>query len=392
VSAPSPVAFVGSAPDPYHPRHYHLLAAGLVRAGVPAIVVSPPGRTTAPGGLVPVVLAPARRSRLARMFGAPGVLIKALRRRPGAVQITNLDLLPWAVVARVISRQPFIYDAYEDYAAYMLIKDWLPRPLRVPASRAVGFLEPWLASRLDAVITADRGTARRFSGSSPLVVHNFPRRALTELPRDSDERYDLVYHGSVPDYHVDRFVAIAHRLRDRGVEARWCLVVAGYGEGRKQRLRERLAAEGLADAFSLFFDLPFSEIPGLLAGCRIGVVPLPDELKFRHNIPMKLFEFMALGCAAVASDLPPVRELVDGSGACELVTPGDDAGFADAIAELLADTERRRRMGERGRELVRTRLNAETELKPYLALCRRLLEAERSRQPSRDRMAPLARR
>jgi glycosyltransferase involved in cell wall biosynthesis len=100
---------------------------------------------------------------------------------------------------------------------------------------------------------------------------------------------------------------------------------------------------------------------------------------------MKLFEFMALGCAAVASDLPPVRELVDGSGACELITPGDDEGFAAAIAALLEDPARCRAMGERGRELVRDRLNAETELEPYIALCARLVAGERQRQPKRER-------
>jgi glycosyltransferase involved in cell wall biosynthesis len=55
-----------------------------------------------------------------------------------------------------------------------------------------------------------------------------------------------------------------------------------------------------------------------------------------------------------------------------LVRPGDPIEAADALQELLGDPDRSREMGERGRRLVRGRLNAEHELGPYVELCRRL--------------------
>ena len=39
-----PVVFVTTSEQPHHPRHYHLMAVGLERAGVPARMVAQPDR------------------------------------------------------------------------------------------------------------------------------------------------------------------------------------------------------------------------------------------------------------------------------------------------------------------------------------------------------------
>jgi len=65
-------------------------------------------------------------------------------------------------------------------------------------------------------------------------------------------------------------------------------------------------------------------------------VPLPAAAKFRVNVPMKLFEYLAAGVAAVASDLPGTRALLDGSDAALLVPPGDHDAFADALTDGIA--------------------------------------------------------
>ena len=48
----------------------------------------------------------------------------------------------------------FVYDSNEEYDSFMLIKDWLPRPVRRPLQRPGPCLEPWLARQLDATTTA----------------------------------------------------------------------------------------------------------------------------------------------------------------------------------------------------------------------------------------------
>jgi glycosyltransferase involved in cell wall biosynthesis len=56
-----------------------------------------------------------------------------------------------------------------------------------------------------------------------------------------------------------------------------------------------------------------------------------------------VLEAALAGCALVLSDIPTFRELWD--GAATFVAPGDDAGFADAIETLAADTALRTARG-----------------------------------------------
>ncbi|MDX6698506.1 MAG: hypothetical protein QOE65_1903 [Solirubrobacteraceae bacterium] len=360
----------------FHPRHFHLLARGLHDAGVPVTVIGQPMEGDEPTD-IDVRFLPPRAGRLLRMLSAPDVLVRALRLRPGLIQVNSLELLPWAVLARKLFRTPVIYDCNEDYAGYMLQKQWVPRPLRRPLSRLVAVCEPWLAARLDATLFADTLTPERFAGRVPrlLVVHNFPWRSLANGSARAEPRYDATYHGSLPTYHATALIDTARILRDRGRRVRWCIAAREYEPDEQRWLRDQVAAAGLEDDFTLLFNIPFERISEVLTRTRFGLIPLPDTPKFRRNIPRKVFEFMAMGRPAVVSDLPPTRAIIGDEDCCLLVTPGSERAYADGLETLLDDPARADAMGRRGRRLIRERLNAEHELEPYVALCRELAAA-----------------
>jgi glycosyltransferase involved in cell wall biosynthesis len=369
------IAFVTSSPAVHHPRHYHLLARSLVRAGLPVVVAGQPDRRPNPKGEVPVWFLPRREGRLARMASGPEFMWRVARSRPALIQVNSLDLLPWAVVARKLFRVPIVYDSNDDYEFKILYKDWLPRPLRRPLSRLVAKLEPWLGERLDATLVATTETAVRFEGNrSPvLTLHNFPWRDYGDGAAASEPRYDVTYHGTLSNSYLEQFIPIALELKARGVELRWCLAANDFRPAEQAALEARLRAAELREDFTLFYNLPSAEIPALLAQTRFGLIPLPGGPEVQRSLPMKLFEFLATGRPAVVSDLPAVRRLVDGAGCCVLVRPGDILGFADAVERLLRDPALAAEMGDRGRRLVRERLHAERELQPYVDLCRGLL-------------------
>jgi glycosyltransferase involved in cell wall biosynthesis len=67
--------------------------------------------------------------------------------------------------------------------------------------------------------------------------------------------------------------------------------------------------------------------------------------------PMKMFEYMAAGRAILSSDLPVLREVLDGTMA--IFCPVGDAGaWESALSELLYDEKRRRALGQRARVAV----------------------------------------
>ena len=84
----------------------------------------------------------------------------------------------------------------------------------------------------------------------------------------------------------------------------------------------------------------------------IAVLPNRADPDSVFTSPIKLFEYMAAGCAIVASDLPAMREIL-ADDEVMWSKPGDPGSIAEAIKALVGDPARARRMGERVREKSR---------------------------------------
>jgi glycosyltransferase involved in cell wall biosynthesis len=87
---------------------------------------------------------------------------------------------------------------------------------------------------------------------------------------------------------------------------------------------------------------------------------------------LAVLEAAQAGCALVLSDIPTFRELWD--GAAHFIAPGDDAGFAAALAALYRNREQRSRLGVAAMRRA-NRLTAEAMATGYAALHARLLRA-----------------
>jgi glycosyltransferase involved in cell wall biosynthesis len=355
-------------------RTFHREARSLAAAGWQVTVI---GRDDGPRETVDgVEIVPLPRgSGARRVLTQLRALRLALATRADVFQVTDVELLPAALLLKRAGRS-VVYDCIEDYPAYMELKGWIPPRLRRAARLSVAAVERIVAPRLDAVFTADAGTAARLErwGARVRVLHNFPRRdEFAPSPPDAERAHDVVYHGSLPPYHLSAMAEIAGRLARRVPEARWTIVGEPDTTAARAEFASALARLGVADRVRLHARVPFPEVAAILRAARTGVVPLPDVPKFRVNVPMKLFEYLAAGVAAVASDLPPTRALLDGSDAALLVPPGDHEAFAEALGTLLRDREGAARQARRGREAVDERFHWEREERTLLRVYSGLL-------------------
>lgn len=127
-------------------------------------------------------------------------------------------------------------------------------------------------------------------------------------------------------------------------DARWVLI--GDGQHRaavEAGLRERGLAERVTTTGALARDRALQ----MLAGCDLCVsphVPNPDGSRF-FGSPTKLFEYMGLAKAIVASDLEQIGEVLGDGETALLHEPGDSAGAARAVARMLDDPGLRDRLG-----------------------------------------------
>ena len=284
------------------------------------------------------------------------------------------EFIAWGRRLRRLSGRPVIFDCMEDFEGYMRQRRGVPTILRGPLTEIVRRQLHAAARSCDAVIVADQGTAKllRPYARRLLVLHNFPQLSLFPAPCPplTHQPFDVVYHGTVPKYHLEVCLAVDKLLVERGYHIHWRFI----GEVSEQDwLTGELTHRGIQARFHISGLIPHNQIAQEISRAKIGIIPLPSLPKFHNNIPQKLFEFMALGMPVVLSDLPPSRPFV-GDGVCAFMVPPKDYGaYADAIIRLLNNPTLRRQMGAEGQRRIEQEYNWEKESQKLIDLYRELL-------------------
>jgi glycosyltransferase involved in cell wall biosynthesis len=148
---------------------------------------------------------------------------------------------------------------------------------------------------------------------------------------------------------IDAFVEV---LRSHP-EARLTLI----GDGAERSALEALAKRrGVAERIEFAGFRSQDEVADALAEADLFVLP-----SFAEGVPVVLMEAMAARLPVVASRIAGVPELVEDGTSGLLVPPGDAAALATAVGTLLADPERRARMGQAGRARVLAEFDQATE-------------------------------
>jgi glycosyltransferase involved in cell wall biosynthesis len=142
----------------------------------------------------------------------------------------------------------------------------------------------------------------------------------------------------------------------------WLLV--GDGEQRGM-LEARATALGVAG--EVHFVGWRDDVPDVFALCDLVVLPSLGE-----HFGRVLIEAMAMARPVVATDAGGVPEVVRHGETGLLVPPGDPKALAEAVLALLADPERRARLGSAGRRDVEARFGLARHAAAVEALYREL--------------------
>lgn len=358
----------------FHRECMPLAAAGMtVRYVTPAVVE---GRRNG----VDFVTLRGTHSRV-RSLIAPSMLIRTLlRQNANLYHFQDPELLPVALVLKVIFHKRVVYDAYEDFPSMVLNKRSLHALLRPLAAEAVATLERLAAYCLDGVMTADPLTLRRFAHSGKsrkLVFFNFPNLDLFPPPRAKTKKFDVVYRGGLSERAGTLLLLEAMRLLAGRGKPSSLLLIGYFDDARFEiELRKRIRDYGLSTNIELRGRMEHEGMAETLSEARVGVSPLQDIPKFRLNIPVKIFEYWACGLPVVASDLPPMRPFFQNVSGGFLFGPGDAAALAQSIAWLLDHPSAATRMGQNGRSAVVQRFNNHNEVHKLREFCMRLAAAQ----------------
>jgi glycosyltransferase involved in cell wall biosynthesis len=131
---------------------------------------------------------------------------------------------------------------------------------------------------------------------------------------------------------------------------------ADPGWGRETEAR--IAGE-LAGAVRLLGRVPPADVPGVLAAAEVVWVPAQQTSQYAlPTVATKLYEGLAVGLAALVSDLPGRSELVR-EERCGITVPPTVEGHLRGVRQLTTDRDAVAPMGDRGRRAVRERYSWE---------------------------------
>lgn len=160
----------------------------------------------------------------------------------------------------------------------------------------------------------------------------------------------MVYLGIMgPQDTVDQLLDVMEDLVFRRWHNDIHLTLLGFGDCLED-LRQDASRRGLDEYVTFTGRVGPAEIADYLSAADIGLGP---DLRTPLNdvsTMNKTLEYMAYCLPAVAYDLAEVRQLV--GDAAVLVPSGDTRQFADEVELLLADPDRRVRMGMMARDRV----------------------------------------
>jgi len=138
------------------------------------------------------------------------------------------------------------------------------------------------------------------------------------------------------------------------------VLIAGEGD-------RRFALEDLTNELGLQDTVMFlgvrTDVPDVLAALDVAVSTSDYE-----GSPLSVMEYMEAARPVVATRVGGIPDLIDDGEQGLVVEPQDPAAFAAAVAQLLRDPERARRMGERGRERRRTEFDIDVMVRRLEAL------------------------
>ncbi|HSV63641.1 MAG TPA: glycosyltransferase family 4 protein [Chthoniobacterales bacterium] len=161
-------------------------------------------------------------------------------------------------------------------------------------------------------------------------------------------------------------VSACASLRSRG-KSFHCSIV---GEGPlEESLRAQIAAADLKNHVALTGPQTQAEIAARLAHATVFALPCTREADGgMDNLPTVIMEAMAAGLPVISTPLAGIPEMVEPGVTGELVPERDPVALADAIGRTIADPERARRLGERGRQIARENFSIEQSAQQLRAL------------------------
>lgn len=292
----------------------------------------------------------------------------------------NIDLiivrdLPMAIAgvwAGKRHRLPVIFDMAEDYVA-MVRQNFQARKLQV---LNLVVRNPYLASKVEryalprfdgVLVVVDEATDVAIRAGARLenisIVGNTPKlvevntlpvndNALPKQLSQFKDHYIAVYTGGIQlsrglQVVFDAIPVIAEKI------PQFVFIIIGTGYAVEQ-LKKIARKKGINKYIYWVGWVNHEELFQYISTANVGIIPHYRSPHVDTTIPNKLFDYMACRLPVIASDAPPMKRIVEETGAGLVFASGNSVDLAKSVIQVSASQEN---YGEKGYEAVREKYN-----------------------------------
>lgn len=169
---------------------------------------------------------------LKRMFVQPWIFLQVIRCEADIVHLHNPDTLILGFIFKSL-RKKVIYDTHEDFTKKILVREWLPKVLRLPIAKCVGRLEFMAGKFFDKVITTQPDVCQRI-GTNCIVIENPPKINKKIIDKvysrassiEKGNCFRTIYLGTINEIRglFEMLTAMAYLNEEYGLSARFWLI------------------------------------------------------------------------------------------------------------------------------------------------------------------------
>jgi glycosyltransferase involved in cell wall biosynthesis len=255
--------------------------------------------------------------------------------------------------------------------------DALPRSK--VAGRIVSAQERWALTHATAVTVASREleSLAWSLGIDPARVHHLPNGPREWRQGDGPALRERLGLGKVPvillytrffEYDVAR-VAEAFRLIQAALPASRLLVVGqGLRPQDEARFCDLIEGMRLQGAVTRAGWVSEQELPDYFAAADVALYPFDDNLINRCKCPVKLTDLLYAGVPVAAEAVGEIREYIRHRESGLLVAPGNPRSLADAVLELLRDSDYATSLAQSAARDMRTRYAWSTQAEELVGI------------------------
>lgn len=288
--------------------------------------------------------------------GIAGYIISRLKKIPFVFEVR--DLWPESIVQLGLIKNRLLIRSLE----------WIEMKLYKKSVHVVGVADSTVKVLTDRGVSGEKISIIKNGVDLKLFRSNGNQQEYKKRENLQD-KFIVSYIGTHGLSHaLDTVLQTAQLMRE---QENIVFLLVGEGAEKKNLMRQ---AEKLNLRNVLFYDqIGKNALPGFYEMSDVVLVTLKSLPLFKKVIPSKIFEIMGMSRPILISVDGEARALVEKAGAGIYAEPENAHKLQETITGLMADHEKRRKMGQNGRHFVEQYFDRNKLADAYLDLLKKLI-------------------